>query len=310
MSEKTGPGQGTEGHDSGGGLPDFAHGPAAGLPDIASSQGPATLGAPGEETLRRTRWTMLAVIGGAVVVLLVLALVLSQTVFRSVLDETEPTYATGPRSAEGQSEYVPDPEDPDIAPPPPIFTQKPTTDCTIPNYADAPRSDSGTVRGGELEYRIPEGWGDGWYSESLPYMDQIGAESRHVEDGWYSVVNLGRVVFPEDEGGYPGLEPAAVAIFQCYATTSGVVIGFGENPEVTDYRSEPITVDGQPAWIVQATYHFEDPDYLETSSASIVTSIVVETPNGASALASDVAADQPEHVQNLEDIIASLAVID
>jgi hypothetical protein len=71
-----------------------------------------------------------------------------------------------------------------------------------------------------------------------------------------------------------------------------------------------MTVDGTAAWIVQATYHFEDPELLETSSASVVTAIVVETPEGPSALASDVAADQPEHVQNLEDIIASLDVVE
>ena len=49
---------------------------------------------------------------------------------------------------------------------------------------------------------------------------------------------------------------------------------------------------------------------LKTSSASVVTAIVVDTPEGPSALASDVAADQPEHVQNLEDIIASLDVVE
>ena len=69
-------------------------------------------------------------------------------------------------------------------------------------------------------------------------------------------------------------------------------------------------MDGHAAWIVQATYHFEDPELLKTSSASIVTSIVVETPNGPSALVSDVAADQPDHVKNLEDIIASLDVVE
>jgi hypothetical protein len=71
-----------------------------------------------------------------------------------------------------------------------------------------------------------------------------------------------------------------------------------------------MTGDGTAAWIVQATYHFEDPELLETSSASVGTAIGVETPEGPSALASDVAADQPEHVQNLEDIIASLDVVE
>ena len=294
-------------------LPDFASSSTrAGLPDLAADHGPATLGEPSESARRRTRATMIAVISGAVVILAVLALVLSQTVFRSVLEDPDPTaQGTSTRSAEGRSEYVPDPEDPDIAPPPPIFTQAPTTECTVAqNTRPARPSAAGKVRGGGLEYTSPEGWGDGWAVHSLPYLTEVGADGRRVEGNWFSVVNLGRVTFPEDEGGYPGLEAAAVAIFQCYATTAGVVSHFGEHPEVTDYRSEVMTVDGTAAWIVQATYHFEDPEVLDTSSASIVTSIVVETPNGPSALASDVAADQPEHVQNLEDIIASLDVVE
>ena len=312
MNQESGEGQ----QSSGSGLPDFSASSSTrssqSLPDLASREGPVTLGDPSERALRRNRTTMLAVIGGAIVVMAVVALVLSQTVFRSVLAPTGPTaYQTGQRTAQGQSEYVPDPEDPDIAPPPPIFTQAPTTECTVPEGTEAPEpSAPGKVRGGGLEYTNPDGWGDGWIAHSLPYMTDVGADSRLVEGSWYSVVNLGRVHYPEEEGGYPGLESAAVAIFQCYATTSGVVSHFGEHPEVTDYRSEVITVDGEPAWIVQATYHFEDPEVLETSSASVVTSIVVETPNGPSALASDVAADQPEHVQNLEDIIASLDVIE
>src|SRR5699024_8455680 len=183
------------------------------------------------------------------------------------------------RAPTARSDHPPTPEHPAPAPPPPIFPHAPPPECTVPGYTDpAPASGPRTVRGGDLEYTLPEDWGTGWYTTSLPYLTEIGADARNIEGDWYSVVNLGRVTFPEDEGGYPGLENAAVAIFQCYATTSGVVSHFGEHPEVTDYRSEALTVDGEPAWIVQATYHFEDPEMLETSSASIVTSIVVETP--------------------------------
>ncbi|MFC7374122.1 hypothetical protein ACFQRD_02435 [Brachybacterium sp. GCM10030268] len=296
------------------GLPDFADQDPSALPDYQSSQGPATLGEPSERARKRTLAVVLSVVGSGVVLLAIVALVLSQTVFRSVLEEDDAPTADGPetRSAEAQSEYVPDPEDPDIAPPPPIFTQEPTTECSIPDSgAQAPSPDPGTVRGGDLEYTVPDGWDFPWGSQPLPYMSEVGAKAREVEQPWYSVVNVGRVTWPEeDDGGYPGLEGAAVAIFQCYATTSGVVEYFGENPDITDYRSETMTVDGQPAWIVQATYHFEDPDVLESSSASVVTSIVVEGPNGPSALASDVAADQPEHVEDLENIIASLDVVE
>src|SRR5699024_11145840 len=143
----------------------------------------------------------------------------------------------------------------------------------------------------------------------LQYLTEVEGQGRNVEGNWYSVASLGRVTFPEDEGGYPGLESAATSIFQCYATTAGVLSHFGVNPEVTDYRTESMTVDGSPSCIAQATCPFQHPDSLESSSASIVTSLVVERPAGPSALASDVSADQPDHVAALEEIIASLDVV-
>jgi hypothetical protein len=257
---------------------------------------------------------VIAVVIGTLVLLAITALVLSQTVFKGALTTSAPPTPTVVESRQaGEGEYVPDSDDPEIAPPPPIFTQKPTTDCYIPDGGSGTGnvSDSGrTVRGGYLEYTRPDGWDHSWGHASLPYMTDVNGYARLVESSWYSVVNVGAVDWPDSEdGGYPGTEDAAVAIFQCYATTSGVLVGFGENPTVTDYRSEATTVDGHEAWIVQATYHFEDPDYLQSSSASVVTSIVVETDHGPQALASDVAADVPEHTEALQQMIDSLQVV-
>ncbi len=244
------------------------------------------------------------------------ALVLSQTVFRSVLDDDDDDAytAAGDRTGEGQSEYIPDEEDPDLAPPPPeIFTQAPTTNCTIPDdYTPAGSADPGTIRGGDLQYTIPDGWDFPWGgSDSLPpYMTETDGQGRNVEGNWYSVVSLGKVVWPEDEGGYQGARADGRGPVPVLCDHGGRAHPVRENPTVTDYRSETIDVDGHSGWIVQATYHFEDPpDSLSTTSASIVTSIVVETDDGPSALVSDVAADHEDHVQNLEDIIASLEVV-
>lgn len=317
-----GGGPAQDGRGAGDGLPSFQDGtlpdfsaseqPGTSMPDFSSAPDGISLGEPSERTRNRTLAITLSVVGSGIVLLAVVALVLSQTVFRSVLDDDDDDAytAAGDRTGEGQSEYIPDEEDPDLAPPPEIFTQAPTTNCTIPDdYTPAGSADPGTIRGGDLQYTIPDGWDFPWGSDSLPYMTETDGQGRNVEGNWYSVVSLGKVVWPEDEGGYQGLEPTAVALFQCYATTAGVLTQFGENPTVTDYRSETIDVDGHSGWIVQATYHFEDPDSLSTTSASIVTSIVVETDDGPSALVSDVAADHEDHVQNLEDIIASLEVV-
>lgn len=298
-----------------GALPDFSApadaGASGGLPDLTARRSSVTLeGGPTDRARGRARAMILAVLGSAVVLVGVVALILSQTVFRGALGGDPTAYPTGPRpGGSGHSEYVPDPNDPELAPPPPLFTQAPTSECTIPPGSPGPNPRPGTVRGGQLEYTIPSGWDRHWGYDSLPYMDQVDGQARNVEGSWYSVVNLGRAVFPKDEGGYPGAEQAAVTIFQCYATTAGVLQTFGEKPKVTDYRTESMTVDGHPAWIVQATYHFENPDQLQTTSASIVTSIVVDGPGGPSALASDVAADHPDHAEQLDEIIKSLKVV-
>ncbi|WP_152351654.1 hypothetical protein [Brachybacterium subflavum] len=140
-------------------------------------------------------------------------------------------------------------------------------------------------------------------------MTSVNGYARQVEDTWYSTVNVGSVEWPASEGKYPGDEDAAVTIFQCYANTTGLVEDFGEHPSTTDRRSERTTVDGHDAWIVQATYHFEDSSPLKATSASIVTSIVVSTDDGPQALAADVAADIPEHADGLDQIIKSLEVV-
>jgi hypothetical protein len=82
---------------------------------------------------------MLVVVTSALVLLGVVALVLSQTVFKGALTAEDPPTPTALESREGgESEYVPDSDDPEIAPPPPIFTQKPTSNCFIPPEEQSP----------------------------------------------------------------------------------------------------------------------------------------------------------------------------
>lgn len=293
------------------GLPDFSSSPRTGLPDF---EGEETGPRPYSQQSDRNRSTSLAIVlsvaGVSVVVLAVVAIVLSQTLFRGIMHDDTPTEAA-PTSgkSQGKTEYIPDPNDPDLNPPPPIFTQAPTTKCSvIPNQTQSPQP-KGKVRGGGLEYTAPRGWDFPWSQGDIAYVDDVAGMGRLVENNWYSVVTLGRATFPKDEGGYPGDEKAAVAIFQCYATSAGVIDFFGEKPTVTDYRSEATTIDGHDAWIVQATYTFEK-KRLDATNSSIVTSIIVDTPNGPSVVISDAAADVPDHVKGLHEILDSLRVIE
>lgn len=282
-----------------------------GLPDFEGTPtSEQRLATPGSRARSRSRALTLTVVGAGVVALAIIALVLSQTVFRSVLSpDRPPSAAPTEGTASGHSEYIPDPNDPELAPPPPIFTQKPTTEClSNPDSFHMPSS-SRTQRGGGIEITYPSSWDYPWGAANVAFMNDGTAYARHVEANWYSVVNIGRVWWPKEAGTYPGTEQAAITIFQCYATSGGLLDFFGERPNITDYRSEATTIDGAPAWIVQATYHFEKKQ-LSTTSASIVTSIVVETPKGPSMLVSDVAADHEDHVKELQDILASMKVIE
>ncbi|UEJ82169.1 hypothetical protein Bra3105_15190 [Brachybacterium halotolerans subsp. kimchii] len=250
-------------------------------PSSPPSSTPSSSAPPGPSSSRR------AVTAGAISFLAVLVLIVGGTL--------------GVRAAIGGGTRDADPA---------LFTQKPTADCTTPSGSGDDSDSSGsTVRGGHLRFTRPDGWDYPWETRTLPYMTSVNGYARQVEDTWYSTVNVGSVEWPASEGKYPGDEDAAVTIFQCYVNTTGLVEDFGENPSTTDRRSERTTVDGHDAWIVQATYHFEDSSPLKATSASIVTSIVVSTDDGPQALAADVAADIPEHADGLDRIIRSLELV-
>lgn len=285
------------------------HDPRSGLPDFSVDTAQRAVVGPDPQAARgRSRSLVIAVVGATVVLIAVVALILSQTVFRSALsaDPAVPSAATE-GTASGQSEYIPDPKDPNLAPPPPIFTQAPSAPCTVLPQGSTTPQVPGKVRGGALEYTLPSTWTYEWTNGDLAYVSDAAGVGRHVEGNWYSVADLARVSWPKSEGSYPGAEKAAVTIFQCYATSAGLIEEFGDKPKVTDYRSEATTVDGHGAWLVQATYHFDNGS-LKTTNQSVVTSLVVDTPGGPSVLISDVAADHPDHVTELRQIIASLTV--
>ena len=264
-----------------------------------------------------SRKVVIGIVIGGIALIAALGFFVSQVAMRSI--EKEPiakegsTVGVNTQGDPNNKEEQPTPAAPN-EPPPEIFTQAPTTQCLMSTKPTVSRTQSGnTVKGGGLEYTVPENWDSEWYqNENVPYLYDTGAYSKQVESCWYSVVTVGRIEWQEDvEGPYPGTEQMAVAMFQCYATHFNVVEQFGDNPKITNYTSKSTTVDGRPAWIVQATYGFDPKSKgirLRTTNASIVTAIVVETPKGPSALVSDVAADHPEHVKGLEEAIATLKV--
>ncbi|MFC7457429.1 hypothetical protein ACFQS2_09545 [Brachybacterium sp. GCM10030267] len=253
-------------------------------------------------------------VGVLVVVLAIVALVFSQTVFST--DAEDPTAAEETSAADDPEEtrpeeYVPSEEATDEAGgAEPTFTEQPTTECTVheDNNSQAEQSD-GTVRSGGLEFAVQPDWGTGsnWGSQSS-YMVDVAAAEQEVEDGWYSVAAVGAVEYPEDEGGYPGVEDAARAIFQCGISRDQAQEIYGPDPELENYRDEALTVDGHDGWIVTATVMLSDLSLLDTTESWEIAVIVVDTPEGPAAFDGGAATGHEQQVADLQAMIDSLSV--
>jgi hypothetical protein len=280
-----------------------SYGDPNGAPGGGNSHG----GTPtGGNPYRATWGRTCAILGGAGVLALLLIVILTVVLSRTLLapdpeadaTTTSPTSPSAPRG-----EYVPG----DTAPPP--APEETTSPCTVPDGEAVGSEDSDTLTGGNLSVTLPSGWTIPW-STSHPYLTEVGSRGRTADpgQGLASVVIIGAVTFPDDEGGYPGIEDAALTLLQCTATTGGVLAATGEDREVTDFRSEETQIDGHDAWATRALYHYEDPDKYESAWATEVTAIVVETDQGPQAIITVIAIGVDGHEDDRDAIIGSVEV--
>lgn len=320
-------------------LPDFSAGPAGGagsggpsLPDFSrgaggtgqgggphtpwggESGGAAGSGRPnGGPPGRGPRLALLlGGVGCLVVALVVVALVLSQTVFRGADEEETASPSAGPTPIEAPSTRPPEvtdpptPTDQDPATP----AEEPTVACTVHDNETVTAQEDGVVRGGGLEFPVQEGWevGSNWGSQGSYMTDQHFAD-QPVEGGWYTVAGVGAVEFAEDEGGYPGAEEAARAIFQCSLTREQGEEIYGSPAQLRNLRDEATTIDGHDAWIVSADVEISDLAILHSTDAWRLVVIVVDTPSGPAAFDGGAALGHSQQVTDLEAMIDGLRVL-
>lgn len=302
-------------------LPDFSGGGGGGqglggqgsgghrLPE----QGPDGSGGGGRKGL-----LVAALVGGAgcvTVLVIVVALVLSQVFFGtdpeepSVGPETSSTLEEDPEESR-PSEYVPTEEQTDEADGGDItFVEQPTVACTIHDNAQETEQVEGVVRGGGLEFAHVDGWevGEDWSGSSAYQVDQHWAH-QPVENGWYTAVSVAAVEFPEEEGGYPGAQETARAIFQCGLSREDAQEIYDDPVELKGYREEPTTIDGHPAWIVSADVQLSDGALFHTTDAWRLVVIVVDTPDGPAVFDGGAATGHAQQVADLEKMIESLRV--
>lgn len=322
------------GGGSGGGgaprLPDFSGGVSAsgGLSggSGSSSGGPGDpfggtdpgLTGPRDPGSGRGKGPLIALLvgGGAflVIVLAVGALILSQTVLSP--DPEETPVASEPASTEpdpsedaSPSEVVPTTE-PEPSEDPSLTTiEVPTVECTSPGNRQTTEQVDGSVRGGGLEFAVQPEWntGSNW-GRSAMYMTDVHSADQPVESGWYSVASVGAVSWPEEEGGYPGAEETARAIFQCSSTRDDAKELYGEPVQAANYVEESFEVDGHPAFMVSGDLQVSELALMRTTDAWRNVVIVVDAPGGPAVFEGGAALGHEQQVADLEAMIASLAV--
>ncbi len=263
--------------------------------------------------------------GCLVVILAVVALVLSQTVLSGggeepadgptpsasdPSDETDPADETGPSdgggASDGGSGGSPAPTDQEPA----TEAAASGTACTMHGDGAVTEQVEGEVRGGGLAFPQPEGWevGTGWGSQSAYVTDQHHAD-QPVEAGWYTLAGVGKVEFPEEEGGYPGAEEAARAIFLCALEPEQGEELYGDPAMLRNYRDEATTVDGHDAWIVSADVVISDLALLHSTDAWRRVVIVVDTSDGPAAFDGGAALGHDQQVRDLEAMVEGLTVL-
>lgn len=308
-------------------LPDFSGGPAE--PGGSGDVGPDAPVGPGSPSgSGGGRGPMLALLGGGgclLVVLAVIALVLSQTVLSGGGEEpadgptpsasgptegTDPSDDGGPSdgggASDGGSGGAPTPTDREPA----TEAAASGTACTMHGDGAVTQQVEAEVRGGSLAFPQPEGWevGTGWGSQSAYVTDQHHAD-QPVEAGWYTLAGVGKVEFPEEEGGYPGAEEAARAIFLCALEPEQGEELYGDPAMLRNYRDEATTVDGHDAWIVSADVVISDLALLHSTDAWRRVVIVVDTPNGPAAFDGGAALGHDQQVRDLESMVEGLTVL-
>ncbi|HJB11800.1 MAG TPA: hypothetical protein H9786_14975 [Candidatus Brachybacterium merdavium] len=257
------------------------------------------------------------VVGGlsaAAVLLVVVALVLTLTVFRPSEDPLAGSEHTpqseAPEREPAGGEYVPDGEEESSEPDPEVtHIEAPTAPCEfLPQESTSPQS-PGTRSSGDMSFTIPEGWStDIDWGGTLPHATDVASAEKHIEQNYYSVAQIGQVDWSGADGGYPGAEDAAAAYVQCHLTRADGVQAYGENPEVTSYVSEAVEVDGQDGWMVRGVVEVAEDGQIATYTAVEIVAVVVETPSGPAVFKVATSADDPAMNADLESMVDSLSV--
>ena len=161
---------------------------------------------------------------------------------------------------------------------------------------------SGKLRGGGLQF-IPHAVYDQRQTpRGVAYVNDAQGAYAQVEDGWYSGMFVGAVEWqPGIE--YPGNEVASEKIVACYFAAS--IWGDTEGRTLDDQVTEPVTIAGLPGYRTTATVNFAKAP-MEKTSATSLTVIVLDTPQGPSVFMLETAVGVAEHEEAAAEALESL----
>jgi hypothetical protein len=175
--------------------------------------------------------------------------------------------------------------------------------CWSPDSMERSSSNpSGKLRGGGLQFIPPAIYDVRQSPRGVAFMNDTQGAFAQVEDGWHSGLAVGAVEWqPGIE--YPGAEVASQRIVSCYFSAS--IWGDTEGRSLDDQVTEPVTIAGLPGYRTSATVNFAKID-LEKTSATHLSVIVLDTPQGPSAFLEETAIGVTEHEEGAAAALESL----
>ena len=242
-----------------------------------------------------------ALLIGAVAFALVFLLIVGATVGYLVFRDSSGSSQAATTTESSATQEDPPPEEPSgtLEPPEDVEPEK----CYLPEQERTSTNPSGKLRGGGLEFIPPSIYDSRMGMGNLGFMNDIQSAQANVEGTWYSVMIVAAVEWQPGID-YPGAEAASKSIADCvFANTNWGDQTSGRSWD--DETTRPVTVAGMPGYETTATVNFERTT-LETTDATLIRVVVVDTPEGPSAFIAETARGVTTHEEAVEEAYSSL----
>lgn len=184
---------------------------------------------------------------------------------------------------------------------------QPTTEVCPQQQSESPlpQQGDGRVHGGKLSYPL---LGAPWSAPTPEYKVAFGRGvlmqtvviEKDTKPRWLAAVLVGQLI--AGDGFFTPKDGAAIVV-KCVSGT------FYGDSEVTrnDHKSQPLQVDGHPAWLIESQLGFDVPGVQAKSELLIV--VIVDTGDGSAGLFyASIPENAPQLVQPARNALANLKV--